>query len=54
MDYKVLEQMNSSGRQKFNVVDRDGRRVDQFDDDAPAQARAAELNAEYERVSAIL
>lgn len=49
MDYKVLQQAD-----KFNVVDRDGRHIDQFDNDIVAQTRAKELNAEYERISAIL
>lgn len=54
MIFKAVQQMNSSGKQKHNVVDSNGKRADQFDTEEAAQARARELNAEYERVSAIL
>lgn len=54
MNFKVLKQMNSSGKQKHNVVDSSGKRYDQFNTEAEADARAKEMNDEYERVLAVL
>lgn len=54
MEFTVKQQMNSSGRHKYNVVDGSGKRADQFDTQAEAQVRADQMNAEYERVLAVL
>jgi hypothetical protein len=54
MNFQVIKQMNSSGRQMYNVVDSNGKRADSFTTQEAADTRAAAMNAEYERVLAVL